>query len=114
MSVPVDGETALVTVIALLDVVLTLDIIKWLVDHVTVSVEDVAALIAACMLAATVTMLRDHVKFMPVMSYDVQSIDIVKDPSVTAAHVAATEVAELQPVKYAGVQLIDSLHDETL
>ena len=82
MSVP--PPVADVTVIALVEVVLPDVIINLLVDHTTVSLPLVTALMAVWILAATSFMLATPVKFIPVMFLRVPSIVILKEPSKTA------------------------------
>jgi len=101
MSVPT--HAALATVIADDDVVSTDDITKWFVSQTTVSVLPVRALIPVWIIVATFAIVTADAKFNHVTDLSTQSIVMLKEPSVTAFHVATTLVAPVSHVRYAGV-----------
>lgn len=102
-DISVPAHCADVTVIALDDVVLTLDIINRLVEKTTVSVLKVNALIAVCILVAINAIVVSVEKFSHVMLLATQSIVMLNDQSVTAFRVAITVVADDHHVRNAGV-----------
>ena len=99
-TVPVE---VLVTVIALLLRLLPLVITKWSVLRVTVSSQLVAVLIADWTVDATSSISVSPVKSIASILYAVQSIVILKLPSVTAAHTEKSLSALAQPVNKADV-----------
>lgn len=102
-DISVPTHAALVTVIADDDVVRTDDMINWFVLQTTVSVELVNALIPVWIIVATSAIVTAVAKFNPVTDLTTQSIVMLNEPATTAFHVATTDVADVQPVRKAGV-----------
>jgi hypothetical protein len=98
--ISVQLQVALVTVIALVDVVfqeLITNLFWWL--NMTVSNQEVNALIQTCITLQTSSIVQIDEKFNQVMLLAVQSIVILKLQSVTAFRVVTTFVGYIQDIK---------------